>query len=1030
MDLLQLTIGNYRIEKLLGSGGMADVYLATHMLLKKKFAIKIMKPELGRKDPLMAKRFVREAQLAQKVEHPNIVKVYDVGNDPNTGLLYIVMEYVEGENLFKYSQGKHPSSQKVREIAYEMTKALMELNRMGIVHRDIKPSNIMLCKDGSIKLMDLGIAKAVANSGEEGVMTLTMDQAVLGTPAFSSPEQCRNAKSVDIRSDIYCLGASLYSIATGNIPYGGTTAMEILLKVIEEKPRPLAEIRPDLDADLIHLIESMMEKAPDKRPQTPQELLLHLVSREGDSKWKKYLKAVGAAVALLVAVFAIGCIVATAIIRYAPDMLAGKSGTEANTSPVRPNPRTSEANGVAQGTKPGDVVAQGVKPVDVVAQGAKPVDVVAQGAKPGDVVAQGAKPVDVVAQGTKPVDVVAQGAKPGDGIAQAQNFSMEEKSLDKTLALKQPLPKINLELQDYVPKHITLSERVDDIKKKIAKDNFKTKLSDHDIIARIFNLARDGNFVTQHFKEFKALVHLAQNFCLKEQIKCYERSRKTYLKSFDEEATKKMQKSFEAYTQERTDWGYNDKDLKFSDNLLALLKTGKINPNAEVVDSTYNQYSGPLLKAILSGRIQKRDLLIEELLKQGADANAVLDRTPQFASTLPLVLFKQGGIDKLENKLIPALKQGSSSIEIIHVLLLLNHDVTETDELGNTALHHAAKNGMFDVVALLVASGANINAKNDIGETPLFYAERSYSQHVKKLLLALGADASIANSDGKKAEDFRELGLFINSALKCDLKTLQMYLQKGYSPDTIIPSNKNTLLEYACSRRNTKMVELLLAYKAKPDLKSSQRYTSLAMVMGPRNENLAIFTRLLEAGAEPNTNPQGFGGKIYLLDNLVRDSYGLEGKLQFFKALLATGKARFGEEYSYKKIFMPEMRNFLSLYIHQIKEFANDEPILLVAISQGLSDEFILQLLNKKANVNCSTNGYLPSILSSKYTSLFPIKDNWDSVTALAVAVRMRRTSTVRLLLQHGANRRWVSKRGIGIMDIDTSSQIKALLQE
>ena len=277
MTNIPQTIGNYRIERLLGSGGMADVYLATHQLLNKPFAIKVMKGQAGIDDPVMAKRFIREAQLAQKVEHPNVVRVFDVGTDAATGMLYIVMEYVEGENLSDYSRGKMLSSQRIREIAYEMTKALIAFHDTGIVHRDIKPSNIMLCKDGAIKLMDLGIAKNL-QTGKEGEATLTMEQAVLGTPAYASPEQCLNAKSVDIRSDIYCLGASLYAIASGRPPYGGTTAMEILLKVVEDTPQPLAEIRKDLDPNLISLIEWMMEKSPEKRPQTPQELLAALVS--------------------------------------------------------------------------------------------------------------------------------------------------------------------------------------------------------------------------------------------------------------------------------------------------------------------------------------------------------------------------------------------------------------------------------------------------------------------------------------------------------------------------------------------------------------------------------------------------------------------------------------------------------------------------------------------------------------------------------------------------------------------------------
>ena len=270
-------INNYRIDCFIGAGGMAEVYRATHLLLNTKYAIKVMKPDVYSDDPMQTKRFIREAQLAQKADHPNIVKVYDVGYNKETNLLYIAMEFVEGENLENYTKKHKLTSDMLLHIAQEVTKALIAMHKQGIVHRDIKPSNIMLCNDGSIKLMDLGIAKATANEHND-VSTLTMEQSVLGTPAYASPEQCRSAKSVDIRSDIYCLGASLYHLATGRPPYGGTTALEILLKVLESIPRPLEEVRPDLSPALTTLIRQMMDKQPDKRPQTPEELYDRLTS--------------------------------------------------------------------------------------------------------------------------------------------------------------------------------------------------------------------------------------------------------------------------------------------------------------------------------------------------------------------------------------------------------------------------------------------------------------------------------------------------------------------------------------------------------------------------------------------------------------------------------------------------------------------------------------------------------------------------------------------------------------------------------
>ena len=292
-------INNYRIERLLGSGGMAEVYLATHLLLNKMFALKVMRPSIYSDNPVLAKRFLREAQLAFKVEHPNIVTVSDAGVDKENGLLFLVMEYVEGENLADFANGKRLPESLLIHVAEKVALALQAMHANSIVHRDIKPSNIMLCKDGTIKLMDLGIAKATEPVGEEKEVTLTMEQSVLGTPAYASPEQCRAAHSVDIRSDIYSLGASLYHMATGHPPFGGTTALEVLFKVIEKSPVPLAKERPDLSPAFTSLVERMMEKDPAKRPQTPEELL-KAIEAGTNLHWRKRMKWGAVATAILV----------------------------------------------------------------------------------------------------------------------------------------------------------------------------------------------------------------------------------------------------------------------------------------------------------------------------------------------------------------------------------------------------------------------------------------------------------------------------------------------------------------------------------------------------------------------------------------------------------------------------------------------------------------------------------------------------------------------------------------------------------
>lgn len=260
----------YRIIRLLGRGGMADVYLAEHLLLKQPCALKLMRSGSESGDPIYVKRFIREAKLAHQFNHPNIVKVYDAGSDFKTGYLFIAMEYVEGKTLLELLKDGEITEEVLTEVLASMTRALKVLHDANVVHRDIKPSNIMRTADGVYKLMDLGIAKS--DSGQQGEMTLTMDQAAIGTPGYASPEQCRSAHQVDTRSDIYCLGATLYHLASGVPPFTGNTPLEIIIKVLQTDTVPLKKLRPDLSPRMLGIIDRMMKKDPDERPENPEAL--------------------------------------------------------------------------------------------------------------------------------------------------------------------------------------------------------------------------------------------------------------------------------------------------------------------------------------------------------------------------------------------------------------------------------------------------------------------------------------------------------------------------------------------------------------------------------------------------------------------------------------------------------------------------------------------------------------------------------------------------------------------------------------
>ena len=259
----------FQIVRLLGRGGMAEVYLAEHLLFRRPCALKLL---IGANvDPVTQKRFVREAKISNGISHPNIVKVFDIGADAKTGRLFIAMEYVDGVTLSSEARQAPFTEAALREVLSAMTEALSELEAHKIVHRDITPSNIMRTRDGMLKLMDLGIAKTESDAAS-GELTLTVTQSVIGTPGFASPEQSQSAHDTDTRSDIFSLGATLYFLATGRHPFDGKTAIEIILNVMRKEPVPLDTLRPDLSPGMRALIRKMMAKSPDDRPQNTASL--------------------------------------------------------------------------------------------------------------------------------------------------------------------------------------------------------------------------------------------------------------------------------------------------------------------------------------------------------------------------------------------------------------------------------------------------------------------------------------------------------------------------------------------------------------------------------------------------------------------------------------------------------------------------------------------------------------------------------------------------------------------------------------
>ncbi len=261
-DIIGSTIGGCTIESKIGEGGMGCVYKAHHIALDIPVAVKVLH-RAG--DILYAReRFLREARIAARLRHQHIVGVLNVGNE--NGIDFIVMEYVDGENLLSTikRKGKLPPEEAVT-ITIAVLEALGAAFENNIIHRDIKPENILIDKKGIVKLADLGVARCAED------INLTKTDTVLGSPLYISPEQAENPRAVDCRSDIYSLGCTFYYMLTGEAPFKGNTVVEVIMQHLK-KPAPLlVDVLPCISPELSSIVAKMMEKEPSKRFQTPLE---------------------------------------------------------------------------------------------------------------------------------------------------------------------------------------------------------------------------------------------------------------------------------------------------------------------------------------------------------------------------------------------------------------------------------------------------------------------------------------------------------------------------------------------------------------------------------------------------------------------------------------------------------------------------------------------------------------------------------------------------------------------------------------
>jgi beta-lactam-binding protein with PASTA domain/predicted Ser/Thr protein kinase len=273
MTLPKSVGGRYELGELLGYGGMAEVHRGRDVRLGRDVAVKVLRADLAR-DPSFQNRFRREAQAAAGLNHPSIVAVYDTGEDlvhngtEDVVSPYIVMEYVEGRTLREVlkSEGQLPI-RRAMEITAEVCSALDFSHRSGIVHRDVKPGNVMITKAGAVKVMDFGIARALADNAA----TVTATAAVIGTAQYLSPEQARG-ESVDARSDVYSTGCLLYELVTGHPPFTGDSPVAVAYQHVRENPRIPSSVNSAVPRELDSIIMKALAKNPLNRYQTAAEM--------------------------------------------------------------------------------------------------------------------------------------------------------------------------------------------------------------------------------------------------------------------------------------------------------------------------------------------------------------------------------------------------------------------------------------------------------------------------------------------------------------------------------------------------------------------------------------------------------------------------------------------------------------------------------------------------------------------------------------------------------------------------------------
>jgi serine/threonine protein kinase len=260
---VQPRIAGYTVQRLLGRGGMGEVWLAEHVTLHRTVALKVLRSDLTR-DQAFAERFLREARATARINHPGVIAVHDAGRAGDS--LYLAMEYMPGGDLrSRIAPGRGLPLEEALRLCLEIAGALQAIHDAGLVHRDLKPENILLGGDGRIRIADLGLARS-----EQGDDRMTATGMAMGTPAYMSPEQAEGAADIDVRSDVYALGATLFALLCGRPPFIGATPWVVVAKVMDEAPPDVRQFAPEVPTAVAVVVRRALSKDRARRHPSAQ----------------------------------------------------------------------------------------------------------------------------------------------------------------------------------------------------------------------------------------------------------------------------------------------------------------------------------------------------------------------------------------------------------------------------------------------------------------------------------------------------------------------------------------------------------------------------------------------------------------------------------------------------------------------------------------------------------------------------------------------------------------------------------------